>query len=164
MDLWHYSVNEIAEMEPRVWRPVLYDMKPRGAFWFSDDASGYGWWDWVAGENMHQSHDRFNYRWKYPVQLDPVARILKMPPEDVQEFHARYHTAPVTERGMTFPDWSKVETDYDGVLFTPYERSMTMLDSSLVWYDGIDCESGFVFDHSMIRLGEGIQFREDVSR
>ena len=194
MELVHYSKQEIPKLEPRVWLPELSDQhgnfKPLGAFWFSDDSDGDGWWDWITGEEM-DIEDGWDYRWRYPVIISPDAKMLKVKPERVLSFTGEYGE-DICERLPTrgyyhdggliksvWPKWQRVAEQYDGVLFTPYQRGLMfkkMYEEAqevgwppsgglpkqymdLTWYSGIDCASGFVFDTKHITLGEGVKFR-----
>ena len=158
MELWHYSVKPIAALEPRSWTRTEHDLKPRGAFWFSDDAHGNGWWDWVEQEGMYHASPRWDYRWKYPIEVSATALLWTVRPQDVRAFHAEYRDTPAGPMGQGFPDWRRIAAECDGIVFTPYS-DRELLAYEYVWYYTVDCASGFVFDHAKVRLGEGVKFR-----
>ena len=213
MELWHYSVNEIAEFEPRAWvgnhdhRTGIF---PVGVFWFSDDAHGNGWWEFVEGEELNtpsthplfkdtDAHKRFDYQWKYPVTIADGARMLTVTYDNLAEFNTRYGIDLFEGKGpigldgarltSVWPDWKHLASDYDGVLFAPWQNPIDRSVADMVeamkhakagdflaargawgtlaldtaWYRQIDCSCGLVFRHDAVTLGEGVRFREAVA-
>lgn len=143
-----------------------YSYKPNG-LWVSVD-SDYGWPHWCQDQDcsatdVEQEEDAV-YRegpgleHKYDVTFKADANILVMDsPQKLIDFTETYKiVGKEIRQNDPYINWKIVKAYYDGILISPYHRSMRY---KYMWYYGFDCASGCIWNLSCIDT-----FKHETSR
>ncbi len=166
--LSHYSnvPNKVFSLDYRV--PCDTDHKP-GGLWLSDE-SDFGWAQLVSELERSGRRDWADggERWKHrrDFKIDPGElahiRVLKTP-DDFRQFEDDYREPRAREctvNGKTefgfHIEWSRVKSDYKGILITPYQPALSHRNGSsgLHWYR-FDCASGCFWNISCLLDANG---------
>jgi len=149
--LYHFSKNPFILNLSFDYRSVLENMKPHG-LWLSNESNGLGWSDWCKGEEFKVDH--LQYQTKFYVEhkkcicLTSYEDIYQFTKEYKIDFSKHFGSPLITQINMI--DWEKVKEKYSGIIITPYCWKSRL---DFLWYYGWDCESGCIWDTSILKLG-----------
>jgi hypothetical protein len=140
--LVHYAKSPVLAVRS-VEQPGPADMKPRG-FWLSDDDCEDNWRAWCEAETFSLG----NLACVHDVALRDTANVLRLAGAYEIDAFDRQYTGELC-RGISYIDWARVASDYDGIIITPYiwERRLT---NTARWYYGWDCASGCIWNADAI--------------
>lgn len=119
----------------------LFDFKPVG-LWFS---IGDNWAKWCRENEF--GIDSLVCQTELFLDLKQFLCITN--PVELRKFHYTYATPSTSKFGNI--DWSKVSTQYDGIIIAPYLWECRF---EYMWYYGWDCASGCVWNARSIKRKE----------
>lgn len=157
MKLSHYSavpVGQVASIKPESFNKRLFGAKPSG-FWVSVDGKD-DWLEWCKAEG-YLPH---NLAVRNIVTLSDTANILTISTDaEFDAFSVKYLIEPEELLASKMPaqmrarwqspDWSRIATEYHGIIIAPYFWSRRLGDQ--MWYYIWDCASGCIWDASAIK-------------
>lgn len=159
--LYHYTekpfqIDPNFQIDPERAGILLENMrvgiKPIG-LWLSVDFSEYNWPSWCLEEGF--GFERLRYRNK--IHLSDKANILYLESDDeILEFSEQFHNenTPLKLRG--YIDWTKVASQYDGIIISSYSWGLRC-DLRTLWYYGWDCASGCVWNTDVLKVAHSME-------
>lgn len=160
MRLIHYSDKEIESLENREYgqEELSSQAKPNG-LWISvegiEDENNCNWKEWCEAEGFNIE----NLAIAYKITLKEDAKIIYLKShEEIFQFTKEYaylrkqwNDPMVRDIRQSYElDWTKVKSEYQGIIISPYQWAARLAQESR-WYYGWDCSSGCIWDLRCIK-------------
>jgi len=156
MQLSHFS-NDPVKLRRRT-KQDEPSSKPTG-FWVSVDGP-CDWPSWCIAEEYSLGSRR------HAIALRRTKRVLVLDSVDaVVAFTEEYRAEPPLtwiENSWTM-DWAKLANRYAGIIIAPYQYTLRH-DSRTRWYYTWDCASGCIWDTTVIKSVEQVQWKKPRRR
>ena len=146
--LHHFSKNPFILNPNFEYNAEPVSMRPRG-LWLSDESNGSGWSDYCKSTEVRIE----DLQHKKEIHVDDEKCICLNSYEDIYRFNEEYK---IFFEGFPLGlqpemiDWEKVKQEYSGIIITPYCYKSR---HEFLWYYAWDCESGCIWDTSILKLG-----------
>ena len=142
MDLRHYAAAPvtIADRTPN----QSTTGKPEG-LWVS---VGEEWLDWCRSEEFRTESDWYEH-W---VTVADDANLMQLSSkQDLDRFTADYGVQIDPRFLSRFIDWTRVASEYDGIIIAPYQYGRRLTPHTH-WYYGWDIASGCIWNSAVVKL------------
>lgn len=126
--------------------------KPTG-LWVSSESGNLDDWNWVhhCENNAYfnpEIMDSLNC--ESEIVIHPEANLLRLDTiKKIRDFSQQYAYHKHDLCFIDSIDWTKVAFEYQGIIITPYHRTLTF-ELICGWYYGWDCASGCIWDLNAI--------------
>jgi hypothetical protein len=113
--------------------------KPRGLWYGIDDS----WLHWVQEEMPHWL-PRYKYCYEFELDYSDILIARK-----ISDIIPLYEDPILKKLDIEIPDWNRIKEKYKGIEYRNYSKDYR--NHTAIFWDGIDCSSGVIWDTSCIK-------------
>lgn len=135
--LTHFTSKPFVLNKSKEYHNNNYDLKPNG-LWLSDESSD-GWSKWCKSEQFGLSR----LKNKTLFSCDTSSWLVLDTMEKVHEFVKTYEEKYIPDLPLKNINWTKLSSQYGGILITPYYREIR---HNYLFYSSWDVASACVWD------------------